>query len=129
MTRSKRGKKRERNITTTSSMCFKLISYAKDVFKILLNSFFTELGQLNNTQLNIMSQSHVMCRFKKKKNITSWGSCLNWCSIFNSHPFVKLFSCRSCLLIRICIGIIACSTSTTIKRSNSPIWIILSFVF
>lgn len=69
MTRSKRGKKRERNITTTSSVCFKLISYAKDVFKILLNSFFTELGQLNNTQLNIMSQSHVMCRFKRKKTL------------------------------------------------------------
>lgn len=44
MKRSTREKERERNITTTSSR-FKLISYAKDVFKILLNSFFTELGQ------------------------------------------------------------------------------------
>lgn len=61
MKRITKEKKRERNITTTSgSMCFKLISYAKDVFKILLNSFFTELGRLsNNKQLNIMSHTCV----------------------------------------------------------------------
>lgn len=43
------------------SMCFKLISYAKDVFKILLNSFFAELGRLSNTKAIKYYVTHICC--------------------------------------------------------------------